>query len=398
MSEWRSGWRVVLGAALAAATGVNLLYYVFSIFIPPLQKETGWTLGQFSQLQALVGLGSLAAPAVGWAMDRWGFRRVYAIGMALLTLLFITVAAMPFVPSLFGLLVFITGLIGVLTTSISYTRAVAGWFVRNRGLALALAATGISLSAVIMPPLFEVVIGREGWRAGYLLLAALSGLIGLPAILLLLREEPARTERAAETRPDGETDHAFFRTSAFWFIIASFMCFNLPGSGILSQMVPMMLEEGVSAKMAALGISAFAVGQVMGRLGCGALLDRANPSRVAFVFTLVPAFGCLALWGTNGTPWITLLAVGVVGVQQGAETDLLAYFIARKFGLDRYGMIFGWVQAAGWTSTISGILLFGRIHDVTGSYAPFQLMGVFAYALGAVMISLVQLPRLTPRH
>lgn len=398
MSEWRSGWRVILGAALAAATGVNLLYYVFSIFIPPLQKETGWTLGQFSQLQALVGLGSLAAPAVGWAMDRWGFRRVYATGMALLTLLFVTVAIMPFVPSLFGLLVFITGLIGVLTTSISYTRAVAGWFVRNRGLALALAATGISLSAVVMPPLFETVIARDGWRAGYALLAALSGLIGLPAILFLLRAEPVRDKPVAVDVPEGEPDHAFFRTSAFWLIIASFMCFNLPGSGILSQMVPMMLEEGVSAKLAALGISAFAVGQVMGRLGCGALLDRANPSRVAFVFTLVPAFGCLALWGTNDTPWITLIAVGVVGVQQGAETDLLGYFIARKFGLDRYGMIFGWVQAAGWTSTISGILLFGRIHDLTGSYAPFQLMGVFSYALGAVLIGLVRLPRLTARE
>ncbi|MBP6435723.1 MAG: hypothetical protein KA292_13785, partial [Sphingorhabdus sp.] len=76
MEEWRRGWRTVLGAALAAATGVNLLYFVFSLFIPHLQKETGWTLGEFSQLQALVGIGSLAAPLVGWAMDRYGLRRV----------------------------------------------------------------------------------------------------------------------------------------------------------------------------------------------------------------------------------------------------------------------------------------------------------------------------------
>ena len=47
MEEWRRGWRTVLGAALAAATGVNLLYFVFSLFIPHLQKETGWTLGEF---------------------------------------------------------------------------------------------------------------------------------------------------------------------------------------------------------------------------------------------------------------------------------------------------------------------------------------------------------------
>ena len=108
MDEWRRGWPVVTGAALAAATGINLLYYVFSIFIPPLQQETGWTLGEFSQLQALVGVGSLTAPAVGWAMDRYGVRPVYALGMAMLTLLFLTVAIMPFVPALFGVMVFIT--------------------------------------------------------------------------------------------------------------------------------------------------------------------------------------------------------------------------------------------------------------------------------------------------
>jgi hypothetical protein len=39
MEEWRRGWRTVLGAALAAATGVNLLYFVFSLFIPHLQKK-----------------------------------------------------------------------------------------------------------------------------------------------------------------------------------------------------------------------------------------------------------------------------------------------------------------------------------------------------------------------
>jgi hypothetical protein len=63
MEEWRRGWRTVLGSGLAAGTGVSLLYFVFSMFIPQLQKETGWTLGQFSQLQALVGVGSLAASA-----------------------------------------------------------------------------------------------------------------------------------------------------------------------------------------------------------------------------------------------------------------------------------------------------------------------------------------------
>jgi len=389
MDEWRRGWPVVAGAALAAATGINLLYYVFSIFIPPLQQETGWTLGQFSQLQALVGLGSLTAPAVGWAMDRHGVRPVYAMGMAMLTLLFLTIAILPFVPTLFGVMVFIAGLIGVWTSSMAYTRAVAGWFHHNRGMALALAATGLSLSAVLMPPLFGLVIDTQGWRAGYVLLAALSGLIGVPAILFLLKGTP--DPRHAPADPE-DTDPSVLRSPAFWLLVASMFCLNLPGSGMLSQMVPMMLEEGISARTAALGISAFAAGQVAGRLACGYLLDRAHPQRVAFFFTLVPAIGCFLLWHLTGSPLVAFLAVAAIGVQQGAEVDVFAFFVARRFGLVRYGAIYGWIQVAAWLSTIAGVLSFGKVHDLTGSYAMFQLAGAFAYAAGACLIAMVSLP------
>lgn len=389
MDEWRRGWPVVTGAALAAATGINLLYYVFSIFIPQLQKETGWTLGEFSQLQALVGLGSLTAPAVGWAMDRFGVRPVYALGMGLLTLLFVTIAILPLVPTLFGVMVFITGLIGVWTSSIAYTRAVAGWFHHNRGMALALAATGLSLSAVLMPPLFGAVVNAEGWRAGYWLLAALSGLVGLPAILFLLKGTPDPRHIPADHEA---TDPSVLRSPAFWLLIASMACINFPGSGMLSQMVPMMLEEGIGAKTAALGISAFAVGQVIGRLACGYLLDRTHPQRVAFFFTLVPAIGCFLLWQMTGSPMVAFLAVAAIGVQQGAEIDLFAFFVARRFGLARYGTIYGWIQVAAWSSTIAGVLSFGKVHDLTGSYSLFQLAGAFAYIAGACLIAMVSLP------
>jgi MFS family permease len=389
MEEWRRGWPVVTGAALAAATGINLLYYVFSIFIPPLQKETGWTLGEFSQLQALVGLGSLTAPAVGWAMDRYGVRPVYAAGMALLSLFFIVIAVMPFIPTLFGVMVFVSGLIGVWTSSMSYTRAVAGWFHRNRGMALALAATGISLSAIVMPPVFERLIMAEGWRAGYVLLAALSGLIGLPAILFLLKGTPDARHTPADAQ---DTDPSMLRSPAFWLLLGSMACINFPGSGMLSQMVPMMLEEGISAGVAALGISAFAAGQVAGRLACGYLLDRANPQRVAFFFTLIPAVGCVLLWHITGSPGVAFLAVAAIGVQQGAEIDLFAFFVARRFGLARYGTVYGWIQVAAWSSTIAGVLGFGKVHDLTGSYALFQLAGAVAYAGGALLIAMVSLP------
>ncbi len=391
MKEWQRGWRTVLGSGLAAGTGVSLLYFVFSMFIPQLQKETGWTLGQFSQLQALVGVGSLAAPLVGWAMDRYGFRKVWAIGMAAVASLYVIIGLAPMIPALFGATIFITGLIGVSTTSISYTRAVNGWFSRHRGMALAVAATGLSLAAVIVPPLLQPLIEVHGWRAGYFALAAAALLIGLPAIMFLVGDGVGAAK--AEAQPhQSYFDDSFYRTGAFWLLCIGYVGLNMPTSGMLSQMVPMLLEEGLTPAKAALGISAYAGGQFVGRLACGWLLDRTHPQRVAFFFTLVPAIGAALLWQTQGHYTAAMIAVAAIGVQQGAEVDLLAYFVARRFGLDRYGSIYGWVQVAGWIGTLCGILLFGKVHDWTGSYALFQGAAVFSFIFAAVAFLCIRLP------
>lgn len=390
-NEWQRGWRTVLGAALAAGTGVNLLYFVFSLFIPHLQKETGWSLGQFSQLQALVGLGSLAAPLAGWAMDRYGFRKVWAAGMVAIASLYLVIGFSPLIPALFGVMVFVTGFLGVATTSISYTRAVNGWFERHRGMALALAATGISVAAVLSPPLVEWLISTQGWRTGYLALAALSLLVGLPAILFLVGDAPKAVAIPAAS-PALAGSGGFHRQPAFWLLCLAYVGINLPSSGMLSQMAPMLIEEGLTSAQAAIGISAYALGQFFGRLLCGWLLDRSHPQRIAFAFTLVPAIGCVLLWQTHNHYAAALLAVAAIGVQQGAEIDLLGFFVARRFGLDRYGSIYGWIQVAGWMGTLGGVLLFGKVHDWTGSYALFQISATLSYVIAAVTFLAVRLP------
>lgn len=394
MDEWRRGWRIVLGAAIGGGTGATLLFFTFSLFIIPMSAELGGTRGDMANMQALVGVGALVSPLVGWAVDRWGFRAVFAF-CALVTVanhLFIatTVSSL----ALFAVSAAIFGAFGIGTGPLAYTRPINAWFDRQRGLALGLGASGLAISTMIAPPLLALVVETYGWRGGYLALGAIAGLIGLPAVLLLVKNEPpagtvAHHEAHGIAAPQ---DRAFFREPIFWILAASITCMSIPGAGFLSQMSPQLQEEGLSATSAALGISAFAAGQVTGRLIAGFALDRFRPSIVGFLFTAVPALGFLLIWTTQDMFLFAMMAAALIGIQQGAEIDLFAYIVARRFGMVRYGTIYGWLLGIAWIGNAIGVLAAGWSHDATGSYALLQIVSAGLFVAGAVLIALVRLP------
>lgn len=394
MDEWRRGWRVVLGAAIGGGTGASLLFFTFSLFIIPMSADLGGSRGDMANMQALVGVGALASPLVGWAIDRWGFRTVFAF-CALVTVanhLFIatTLASL----TLFAFSAAIFGAFGIGTGPLAYTRPINAWFDRQRGMALGLGASGLAISTMIAPPLLALVIESYGWRGGYLTLAAITGLIGLPAVLLLVRNEPpAMAERAVETIPVPTLpDRSFFREPIFWTLGASIVCMSIAGTGFLGQMSPQLQEEGLSATAAALGISAFAAGQITGRLIAGFALDRVQANIVGFIFTAVPAIGFVLLWTSHDMLIFALGAAALIGIQQGAEIDLFAYIVSRRFGMARYGTIYGWLLGISWIGNAIGILAAGWSHNATGSYALLQIVSAGLLVAGAVLIATVKVP------
>lgn len=394
MDEWRRGWRIVLGAAIGGGTGASLLFFVFSLFIVPMSAELGGTRGEMATMQAVVGLGALASPLVGWAADRWGFRIVY-VACALVTIATnLWIATLVSSLALFAVGAALFGLFGIGTGPLTYTRPVNAWFDRQRGMALGLAASGLALTTIIVPPWLAGLVEAYGWRSGYLTLAGLGLCLGLPAVLLLVRNEPPdmAERRAARALDAPPPDGHFLRTPVFWLMATSFVCMAIPGAGFVSQLSPILQEEGLTATNAALGLSAYAMGQISGRLVGGFALDRIRPQIVGFLFTAVPALGFVFLWWMQGSLGFALAAAALIGIQQGAEIDLFAYLISRRFGLTRYSSIYGWLLGIGWVGNAAGVLLFGWTHDSTGSYLLMQIVSACLLILGAVLVALVRLP------
>lgn len=394
-SEWTRGWRIVLGCAIASGTGIVLLFFTFNMMVLPLAAELGVSRGEIGSIQALVVTGALGSIVIGRAADRWGFRATYLASAAL------TVATMLIVVRFGQTLIHMAigvaalGFLGVGTAALVTTRPIGAHFHRYRGRALGLVATGVSITAIAAPLLLAPVIETYGWRGGFVTLAALMALVGMPAVLFVVPRGAGGAIPVAGDRKG--SDWSFLKTRDFRLMAASIVFMGLATTGFVGQLSPIVQAEGFDAEIGALAVSVFAAGQFVGRLGGGWLLDTFKPQTVGLVFTIVPGAGFLLLLGADQMLWAALLAAGMIGLQQGVELDLFAYFVARRFPIASYGTIYGALLGTAWIGNAAGIVGVGMIHDATGSYALAQGIGMAALTLGALLVWAVRLPPLAPR-
>lgn len=391
-AEWRSGWRIVLGAGIGIGTGVALYLLLASLFIKRVTEEFGWSRGDL----ALAGAGSflvaaLALGFIGRFVDRFGFRAVALVCVPALCCVYFGITQVAGSFPLYVALLLIGGVFGGGTGGLVYTRPVIAAFVRQRGLALGVAASGTSVASMILAPILAAIIAAYGWRAGSYALIVVTAFIGLPLALWLIGSAKERHGEAADELI-GEsgvpatlavTLRQALRGRAFWLIAGALVAVNIPGSGVVGQLAPMITDKGLSEAESGFIMSLYFIGLLVARIATGFALDRFHPPTVAAITTGVPALGAALLLLPEPGFAVAAFAILLIGMQQGAEIDLLAFFVSRTFGTKHYGSIYGAIAMAGATSSACGLVLFGIVHDLTKTYDIALTTGTAAFLIGA---------------
>jgi predicted MFS family arabinose efflux permease len=392
-AEWRKGWQITAGAAIGLGTGASLYAMNASLFITSFTKDFGWTRGDMSVAGACAFIaGAIAVPFIGRALDRWGFRAVALVCVPAIAAVYLGLTQMTGSYAVYVALLVCAGIFGAGTGSMVYTRPVIAAFDRQRGLALGVGACGTSVASIIVAPLLAFVIETYGWRTGGYGLAVVTLLVGLPLSLSLIgRASERRAEETADLPLTSEAPRAVadmtlrqaLRDPRFYLLAAALMAVNIPGAGVVGQLAPMITDKGLSESTAGIVMAIYSVGLLTGRLGTGLALDRYPAANVAAITTGIPALGALLLLVPEPSFAIAAIAVALIGLQQGSEIDLLAYFVSRTFGYKNYGTIYGAIAMAGALSTATGLVLFGKLHDATKSYDLALTIGATAFVIGA---------------
>lgn len=387
-------------AAIGQSLSIGSMFiYTFGIFAKPLAAEFSGSRASISlAILLLNAVVAATSPFTGYAVDRFGGRRV--ITLSILALSGCLLALSTVKPPLWHLyaLYIGAGIAGTGSSPVAYARVVANWFDRDRAFALGCASAGLGMGAFLVPSITQFVILHHGWRQAYVVLACLSACIAAPVIGWFLRGTP----QELGLLPDGAhyTDHRAtrnaplpglrfghaIRSGIFWQLFLIFYAVSACLNGTLTHLVPLLTDRGIGGQQAAAAVSLFGAATVLGRLGNGYLADRFfAPHIVAIVFSGATA-GIALLWH-GATGGLVYLAAFLMGLAIGAEADVMPFLVSRYFGMRSMGALFGCIFSAYTLGAGSGPYLLGAGFDLTGSYrAPLgYALPVMALAIGATL-------------
>ncbi len=389
--EWRGGWPVVLGSAAMAGVGAGLYQNLSSLFMPGIQQVTGASRSEIGGSAALGLLGALAAPFIGRLADRIGVVPVIVVSALGVAASYIWLSLMSGGLWQFQLGIALLALSAPGMSAMIYGRLVARRFDRHRGLALAFATSGISLTTVLLPAAVGWIIETGSLRGAYYLLAALAVGIGIPAGLYATRsagalERPAQRERSS--KPPS------WKNLLFWRIAGATMLINIGTVGMVTSLALIGGERGLGLAAAGLLLSAYGASQIVGRIVMGVLIDKYAANRIAAAFGIISTVGFVGMmWGVDGLPFM-LIAVFVAGLLNGAEYDLMPFLVSRLFPLENYSELFGRLMLFSILSGGIGLAGFNLLRDWTGSYtAP---LGIAAVCMMLAATLLYTLPATRP--
>lgn len=398
------GW-VVAGCVMCSNVArQGAAVATLSMFIVPMTLEFGWSRTAISGAVSLGSLlGALVAPFIGPLFDRHGSRAMLVASAIVVSACCAALAGTQSLAWFYAAFA-LSRMTFSTPFDVGTTSAIANWFLRRRALAMSLLSVSIGLGLAVIPFVTQLVIVGQGWRAGWLMLAALVLVFGaLPQWLLLVRrpEDLGLAPDGAADRPDGAGRPAggasgeaaysreeAMRTPVLWLLMAFTMLVFPVQAGISLHQAPHLIERGLSPALAAASVSAFSIAAALSALLFGAAGQRASVRGSLACGALLIAAGALMMRAVDG-PVLGLASAVAFGAGIGGIFTMLPVAWANFFGRAHFGAIRGVTLPAQVGGQALGPLIAGALHDYNGDYgaglAVFAAMAVCAAALALLV-------------
>ncbi|RKF13494.1 MFS transporter [Roseovarius spongiae] len=385
-----------LAISLLIATVGNVGMWAIVIVMPAVQAEFGLDRAEASLPYTMLMVGyALGNLLIGRMVDRFGVTLALSGTAALIAVSMALAAATPSATVL-SLLHVAIGL-GTAANFGPLIADVSHWFLKRRGIAVAITASGNYLSGAIWPLILSNVLADDGWRAVYLLLAVAIPAAVIPLSLLLRRRVPeAATLRSdAISRERAGSAGMSPRTLQYLLALAGIGCCMAMAMPQV-HIVALCVDLGFGAMVGGQMLSLMLLGGVVSRLTSGLLADWLGGVRTLLIGS---ALQCVALFFY--LPFDGLVSLYVVsaifGLAQGGIVPSYAVVVREYMPGREAGRQVGFVMMSTVLGMALGGWMSGWIYDITGSYQAAFLNGIAWNFLNIAIILTILLRTRHPR-
>jgi len=380
-------FQITATSFLALLAVVGLALYGLPFYYDFMVQDFGWSRTQVTSGNALSKLliGPLFGFIAGWAIDRFGPKKLMIAGILMASIALIglgrmTSLGMFYLFYIFNALGYVCG--GPLPNQVLLSQS----FEKSRGKAMGLAYLGIGLGGAAVPLVSNWLVPRLGWHGALQSLGVLIVVIALP-MALFIQAPPAlavrRAEAPAPVRP-------VFKSRYFYLLAIGSMC-SIGAIGGTNQHLKLFLTvdhgftQGDAARIASmvLGFSLF------GRLLMGWLADRVPKKYVMLLIYCLVALSIPLLLVSAHRFALYVFAV-TFGISLGGDYMIIPLMGAELFGVKVLGRLMGIVLTADGVAEALCPMLVGYLRDRTGTYAIGFGALIAMGAIGAVAVALLK--------
>ena len=413
-SQWISrtsglhyAWVIVGVLALVQMVGLSI-NFAGGVLVHPLsdpEGQFGFGLGSIGTSYGLYYLAAAAlSPIAGWLGDRYGGRRVMALGAVMYGGVLIMTAMISETWHLYVSFGILRGAVQAIFI-VPLMVVVASWFRRRLGLGTGVLWAASGFGPAIVSPLLGYMITGLGWDATFLILGAVSG-VSILLLAVLFRNRPAdlglepygaRAGDPSEVVASKDVERLRAkvfnqhtrRTKAFWNL-PSIHFLGCAGHGIIMIfVVPLAVSRGLDLSTAAWVLGIISLMSIPSRLLTPVLAERYGPKQVMTACLTVQGLTVLYLFWAQSA-WEFYLFAAIFGLGFGGEWT--GYMVVNRlyFGHGPMGTVYGWQMTGALLghAFISGIA--GLIVDLTGSYNPILVLSIVASMAGVVVVLLLE--------
>ena len=361
--------------------------YVVAVTLPAIQAEFGLARADASlpYTALMIGFG-VGGVMMGRLADRHGVMLPLLIGATSLGLGFV---ACGLATGIAGFTLIHGLLIGLLGSSASFAPLVADtslWFVKRRGIAVAVCASGNYVAGAIWPPIVQHFVATVGWRQTYIGLGIFCGL-SMAALALLMRPRPptalpvpAPGQRLLPSvRPFGLS----MNQAQGLLCVAGVACcvaMAMPQVHIVAYCGDLGYGAARGAEMLSLMLAC----GIVSRLVSGAICDRIGGIRTLLLGSVLQGSALLLFIPFDGLVSLYLISA-MFGLFQGGIVPSYAIIVREHFPPAEAGARVGTVLMCTLLGMALGGWMSGKVFDLTGSYRAAFVNGIAWNLLNGVI-------------